>query len=50
MPDKKTVAVLMGGTSSEREISFQSGEAVVNALSKTNNNVIEIVVKDDMSL
>ncbi|MFQ5964485.1 MAG: D-alanine--D-alanine ligase [Candidatus Scalinduaceae bacterium] len=48
MLDKKNIAVLMGGISSEREISFQSGKAVANALRKTNNNVIEIVVNDSV--
>ncbi len=32
MDDKGRIAVLMGGDSSEREISLQSGDAVVNAL------------------
>jgi D-alanine-D-alanine ligase len=47
MSDKKTIAVLMGGISSEREISLQSGKAVANALRETNNNIIEIIVKDE---
>ena len=37
----------MGGISTEREISLQSGKAVANALSK-DNNVIKIIVNDDM--
>ena len=48
MPDKKNIAVLMGGISSEREISLQSGKAVANALRETNNNIIEIVVNDEV--
>ena len=48
MSDEKYIAVLMGGISQEREISLQSGKAVANALSKDNNNVIEIIVNDDM--
>ncbi len=47
MSDKKNIAVLMGGISSEREISLQSGKAVANALRETNNNIIEIIVKDE---
>jgi D-alanine-D-alanine ligase len=48
MSDEKYIVVLMGGISPEREISFQSGKAVANALSKDNNNVIKIIVNDDM--
>lgn len=43
----KNIVVLMGGVSSEREISLQSGMAVANALRQTGNNVIEIIVKDE---
>lgn len=48
MSEEKYIVVLMGGISSEREISLESGKAVVNALEKTNNNVIKIIVNDDM--
>ncbi|MDR4496666.1 MAG: D-alanine--D-alanine ligase [Candidatus Scalindua sp.] len=48
MQCKKTIAVLMGGISSEREISFLSGKAVTGALRKTNSNVVEIIVNDDI--
>ena len=48
MSGEKYIVVLMGGISPEREISFQSGKAVANALSKDNNNVIKIIVNDDM--
>lgn len=44
---KKNIAVLMGGISPEKEISLKSGRAIANALRKTNNNVIEIIVKDE---
>ncbi|MEE8190365.1 MAG: D-alanine--D-alanine ligase, partial [Candidatus Scalindua sediminis] len=47
MSDKNNIAVLMGGISPEREISLQSGKAVANALRETNNNIIEIIVKDE---
>lgn len=46
MSNKKNIAVLMGGISPEREISFRSGKAVAGALRKTNNNVIDIIVND----
>ena len=48
MSDEKYIVVLMGGISPEREISLQSGKAVVNALSADNKNVIKIIVNDDM--
>ncbi|MHC4269074.1 MAG: D-alanine--D-alanine ligase [Planctomycetota bacterium] len=48
MSDEKYIVVLMGGISPEREISLQSGKAVSNALAKTNSNVINIIVNDDM--
>ncbi len=48
MSDEKYIVVLMGGISPEREISLQSGNAIANALAKTNNNVIKIIVNDDM--
>ena len=48
MSGEKYIVVLMGGISPEREVSFQSGKAVANALSKDNNNVIKIIVNDDM--
>ncbi len=48
MADEKNIAVLMGGISPERKISLQSGKAVANALAKTDNHVIKIVVNDDM--
>ncbi len=48
MSDEKYIVVLMGGISSEREISLQSGKAVANALLEDNNNVIKIIVNDDM--
>jgi D-alanine-D-alanine ligase len=48
MSDEKNIAVLMGGISPERMISLQSGKAVANALAKTNNHVIKIIVNDDL--
>ncbi len=41
------VAVLMGGTAAEREISIKSGTAVFNALKRKNIDVIAINVSDN---
>ncbi len=46
-----TVAVLMGGISSEREISIQSGQCVASALSLGGYNVIEAdITPDDLAI
>jgi D-alanine-D-alanine ligase len=42
-----TVAVVMGGTSSEREISIRSGQAVVKALARAGYPVAEVVINED---
>ena len=48
--DKRvTVAVLMGGTSSEREVSLHSGAGIVDALRKARFDVVPAVM-DDLSL
>ena len=44
---KKNVAVVMGGYSSEFEISIQSGEVVYNNLSKDLYNIFKIIIKKD---
>lgn len=49
MSGGKNVTVLMGGISSEREISLVSGEAVSEALSKAGYDVTTLDVGDDMS-
>ena len=46
---KKTVAVLMGGWSAEREVSLVSGKAAADALRKQGYNVREIDVTRDLS-
>ncbi len=46
MKDKK-IGVLMGGISSEREISLKTGEAVYNALIKKGYNAVKIDVQKD---
>ncbi len=42
------IAVLMGGPSSERDISLKSGKAVEEALQKVGLKVVPIVVDEDM--
>lgn len=39
------IAVLFGGESSEREVSLNSGKAVINAFNELNQNVVAIDVK-----
>ena len=39
---KETIAVLMGGNSSEREVSLKSGSAVLNALIKRGYNAVKL--------
>ncbi|MCM8763114.1 MAG: D-alanine--D-alanine ligase [Candidatus Omnitrophica bacterium] len=41
------IGVLMGGFSSEREISLKSGKAVYNTLSQAGFNVVAIDIRDD---
>ena len=43
---KKKVAVLMGGISTEREVSLNSGKAVVNALDRNKYEVHEIILNN----
>lgn len=47
---KKKVAVLMGGISTEREVSLNSGRAVVNALDRDKYEVHEIILNDKMDV
>ena len=42
----KRVAVLMGGSSSEREVSLRSGRAVTEGLRQAGYEVVEVDVKD----
>lgn len=42
------VGVLFGGTSAERDVSLQSGQAVLDALLRANVNAIGIDVNDDV--
>lgn len=48
MKEKKTVAVLMGGWSREREVSLSSGRACARALRETGYDVREIDVTRDV--
>jgi D-alanine-D-alanine ligase len=41
------IAVLMGGMSSEREVSLNSGENVASALSARGHNVVKVVMNDE---
>jgi len=43
----KSVAVLMGGTSSEREVSLRSGAAVAEALGQAGFDVTRVVLDED---
>ena len=45
----KTIGVLMGGMSSERDISLKTGEAIVNALSRRGYRVVGIDVSSDIA-
>lgn len=46
---RKRVAVLMGGTSSEREISLKSGDAILRSLQQSGYNVMGIDVTKDIA-
>lgn len=45
--DHKTIAVLMGGPGSEREVSIASGESVSKALAEKGAAVIDVVLEDE---
>lgn len=47
---KKKVAVLMGGISTEREVSLNSGKSVINALDRNKYEVHEIILNDKMDV
>ena len=46
---QKNVAVLMGGESAEREVSFQSGRAALSALKRKQYQVVDIDVGPDVA-
>ena len=47
---KKNVAVLMGGFSSEKEISLKSGEVIFENINRSKYNPFKIIVKKKMDL
>ena len=47
---KKKVAVLMGGISTEREVSLNSGRSVLNALDRDKYEVHEIILNNKMDV
>lgn len=47
---KKKVVVVMGGLSSEREVSINSGEAVFNALDRNKYEVFKLIIDDSMDV
>ena len=44
------VGVIMGGISSEREISIKSGEGIVNSIDKNKYDVVSIVIDEKMDI
>lgn len=46
----RKIGVLLGGLSSEREVSLRTGEAVLNALRERGHNVIPIYVDHDIDV
>lgn len=47
---KKKVAVVMGGISSERQVSLNSGEAVYNAINRDKYDVFKLVIDEPMDI
>ncbi|MEM1083540.1 MAG: D-alanine--D-alanine ligase [Verrucomicrobiota bacterium] len=47
LPENLTIAVLMGGPGSEREVSLASGKAVLSALQGAGLNAVEVDVKGE---
>lgn len=47
---KKKVAVVMGGISSERQVSLSSGEAVYNAINRDKYDVFKLVIDEPMDI
>jgi D-alanine-D-alanine ligase len=46
----RTIGVLMGGLSSERDVSIQTGEAIVHALRDRGQNAVPVYVDRDLDL
>jgi D-alanine-D-alanine ligase len=49
-PGKKKIGVLLGGLSSEREVSLRTGEAVLTALRERGHNAVPIYVDRDVDV
>ena len=47
---KKKVVVIMGGISSEREVSLNSGRSVLNAINRDKYDVHELIINDPMDV
>lgn len=47
---RRRIGVIMGGSSSEREISLRSGQAVARALEATGDDIIPLEVRDESQL
>ena len=47
---KKNVVVIMGGISSEREVSLNSGKAALEAIDRGKYNVYELIIDDPMDV
>lgn len=45
MPQLGTIGVLMGGASSEKDVSMRSGQAVVDALTKVGGKIVPVEIK-----
>ncbi len=50
MHDGKKIGILMGGLSSERDLSLQSGEAIYDALSRAGHDVVRIFVDSELDV
>ncbi len=46
----RKIGVLLGGLSSEREVSLRTGEAVLNALRERGHDAIPIYVDHDVDI
>lgn len=50
MHDGKKIGILMGGLSSERDLSLQTGEAVFDALSRAGHDVVRVFVDAELDV
>ena len=47
---KKKVVVIMGGISSEREVSLNSGKSVLSAINRDKYDVHELIIDEPMDV